>query len=164
MPRQSGRQSKQTGGRNTDPTIRGPVVRKNALGRKKKVAASVGSVRANSEKKYGLERFKALGAVPFEEDSKVGLAAFLLQKEPEKWWKVISAKRASTDAMLWSEFKKAFEDKYYPSSFWDEKRDEFLRLTQGRMSVTEYEQKFIELSQYALPIIAEEGDRYRKFE
>ncbi|XP_038892595.1 uncharacterized protein LOC120081631 [Benincasa hispida] len=32
------------------------------------------------------------------------------------------------------------------------------------MSVAEYEQKFTELSQYALPIITEERDRCRKFE
>ncbi|XP_038895853.1 uncharacterized protein LOC120084022 [Benincasa hispida] len=194
MPRQRGRLSKQTGGRNTNPTNRGPEVGKNPPGGKKKVndpvgqemmsegessaprivqrlAASVGSVRANPEKKYGIERFKALEAVTFKgttnsaeaelwldvvekcfnvmscpEDRKVGLATFLLQKEAEKWWKVISTRRASTDAMLWPEFRKAFEDKYYPSSFRDAKRDEFLRLTQGTMSVAEYEQKFTELS------------------
>ncbi|XP_038882393.1 uncharacterized protein LOC120073661 [Benincasa hispida] len=154
-----------------------------------RLVASMGSARADSEKKYGIERFKALGAVTFEgttdpaevelwldvvekcfnvmsclEDRKMGLATFLLQKEAEKWWKVISARRTSTDVMLWPEFRKAFEDKYYPSSFRDAKRDEFLRLTQGTMSVAEYEQKFIELSQYALLIIAEERDRYRKFE
>ncbi|XP_038890030.1 uncharacterized protein LOC120079741 [Benincasa hispida] len=154
-----------------------------------RLAASVGLVRANLEKKYDIERFKALGAVTFEgttdpteaelwldvvekcfnvmscpEDRKVGLATFLLQKEAEKWWKVISVRRASTDAMLWPEFKKAIKDKYCPSSFRDAKRDEFLRLTQGTMSVVEYEQKFTELSQYALPIIAEEKDRCRKFE
>ncbi|XP_038895839.1 uncharacterized protein LOC120084006 [Benincasa hispida] len=149
----------------------------------------MGSARADPEKNYGIERFKALRAVTFEgtadpteaklwldvvekcfnvmccpEGRKVGLATFLLRKEEERWWKVISARRASTDAMLWPEFRKAFEDKYYPNSFRDAKRDEILRLTQGMMSVSEYEQKFTELSQYALPIIAEERDRCKKFE
>ncbi|XP_038880497.1 uncharacterized protein LOC120072160 [Benincasa hispida] len=72
---------------------------------------------------------KCFNVMGCPEDRKVGLAAFLLLKGAEKWWKVIFARRASTYAMLWPEFRKAFEDKYYPSSFRDEKRDEFLRLT-----------------------------------
>ncbi|XP_038882346.1 uncharacterized protein LOC120073603 [Benincasa hispida] len=42
MPRQHGRPSKQTGGRNTEPTNRGPEVGENPPGGKKKVNDSVG--------------------------------------------------------------------------------------------------------------------------
>ena len=44
------------------------------------------------------------------------------------------------------------------------KMNEFLRLVQGTMTVAEYEKKYTELSNYALPIIANEVDRCKRFE
>ncbi|XP_038896416.1 uncharacterized protein LOC120084680 [Benincasa hispida] len=79
-----------------------------------RLAASVGSIQNDPEKKFGIERLKALGATTFDgttdpldaeiwlgliekcfkvmrcpEDCKVELATFLLQKGVEKWWKLV---------------------------------------------------------------------------
>ncbi|KAA0047575.1 Pyridoxal-phosphate-dependent serine hydroxymethyltransferase [Cucumis melo var. makuwa] len=43
------------------------------------------------------------------------------------------------------EFRKTFKNKFYPRSFCDAKRNEFMSLVQGDMIVAEYEKRFIEL-------------------
>ena len=48
-------------------------------------------------------------------EREVNLATFLFLKEVESWWKT---------------FKSIFEDKYYPSTYFEIKRDEFLSLEQ----------------------------------
>ncbi|XP_050941949.1 uncharacterized protein LOC127149836 [Cucumis melo] len=135
---------------------------------------------SDPEKAYGIERLKKLGATVFEgstdpadaenwlnmlekcfdvmncpEERKVRLATFLLQKEAEGWWKSILARRSDAHALDWQTFRGIFEDKYYPSTYCEAKRDEFLRLKQGSLSVAEYERKYTELSRYADVIIAE---------
>ena len=98
------------------------------------------------------------------EERKVRLATFLLQKEAEGWWKSILARRNDARALDWQTFRGIFEDKYYPSTYCEAKRDEFLGLKQGSLSVAEYERKYTELSRSADVIIASESDRCRRFE
>ncbi|KAA0036143.1 reverse transcriptase [Cucumis melo var. makuwa] len=144
---------------------------------------------SDPEKAYGIERLKKLGATVFEGSTdpadaenwikilekcfdvmnfpkkrKVRLATFLLQKEAEGWWKSILARRSDARAFDWQTFRGIFEDKYYPSTYCKAKRDEFLGLKQGSLSVAEYERKYTELSRYADIIVAFESDRYRRFE
>ncbi|KAA0042134.1 DNA/RNA polymerases superfamily protein [Cucumis melo var. makuwa] len=144
---------------------------------------------SDPEKAYGIERLKKLGATVFEgstdpadaenwlnmlekcfdvmncpEERKVRLATFLLQKEAEGWWKSILARRSDARALDWQTFRGIFEDKYYPSTYCEAKRDEFLGLKQGSLSVAEYERKYTELSRYADVIVASESDRCRRFE
>ncbi|KAA0064282.1 uncharacterized protein E5676_scaffold264G00180 [Cucumis melo var. makuwa] len=61
-------------------------------------------------------------------------------------------------------FRGIFEDKYYPSTYCEAKRDEFLGLKQGSLSVAKYERKYTELSRYADVIMASESDRCQRFE
>ena len=51
--------------------------------------------------------------------------------------------------MTWASFSSLFMEKYIPRTLRDRKRDEFLNLEQGRMSVIAYEAKFRALSRYA---------------
>ena len=51
--------------------------------------------------------------------------------------------------MTWASFSSLFMEKYIPRTLRDRKRDEFLSLEQGKMSVTAYEVKFRALSRYA---------------
>ncbi|KAL0553697.1 hypothetical protein IC582_007600 [Cucumis melo] len=74
------------------------------------------------------------------------------------------SRRRTTGDMSWDEFKKAFFDKFYPRSFRDAKHNEFVRLTQGTMTVAEYEKKYTELSKYATRVIVDEGERCKRFE
>ena len=48
--------------------------------------------------------------------------------------------------VTWEEFEKVFQDKFYPRPFCDARRNEFIGLIQGEMTVTEYEKMFTELA------------------
>ena len=54
-------------------------------------------------------------------------------------------------------------EKYIPRTLRDRKRDEFLSLEQGRMSVTAYEAKFRALSRYATQLCFSPQERIRHF-
>ena len=51
--------------------------------------------------------------------------------------------------MTWASFCSLIMEKYIPRTLRDRRRDEFLSLEQGRMSVAAYEVKFRALSRYA---------------
>jgi hypothetical protein len=51
--------------------------------------------------------------------------------------------------MVWKELKDNFSSHFIPVSVMKLKRKEFLSLKQGQMTVTEYRDKFIQLSKYA---------------
>ncbi|TYK02477.1 uncharacterized protein E5676_scaffold1738G001060 [Cucumis melo var. makuwa] len=153
------------------------------IGRPKRVEPS------DPKKAYGIKWLKKLGATVFEgstdpadiedwlnmlekcfdvmncpKERKVRLATFLLRKEAEGWWKSILARRNDARTLDWQTFRGIFEDKYYPSTYCEAKRDEFLRLKQGSVSMAEYESKYTELSRYVDVIVAFESDKFRRFE
>ena len=51
--------------------------------------------------------------------------------------------------MSWEDFTEVFNEKYFNDSVRAAKLEEFAVLTQGRLSVTEYAQKFERLAQFA---------------
>ena len=65
--------------------------------------------------------------------------------------------------MSWASFSSLFMEKYIPRTLMDRKRDEFLSLEQGRMSVTAYEAKFHSLSRYATQLCFSPQERIRRF-
>lgn len=65
--------------------------------------------------------------------------------------------------MTWASFSSLFMEKYIPQTLRDRKRDEFLSLEQGRMSVTAYEAKFRALSRYATQLCFSPQERIRHF-
>ncbi|KAA0050582.1 uncharacterized protein E5676_scaffold1737G001590 [Cucumis melo var. makuwa] len=99
----------------------------------------------------------------------VGEFSTLRVRDPadaENWLNMLEKK--CFDVMNCPEERKTFrgilEDKYYPNTYCKAKRDEFLGLKQGSLSVAEYERKYTELSRYADVIVASESDRCRRFE
>jgi len=65
--------------------------------------------------------------------------------------------------MTWEAFRGKFLSKYFPENIRYAKEVEFLQLTQGRKSVTEYDEKFKHLSRFYTLLLDEEW-RCRKFE
>ena len=65
--------------------------------------------------------------------------------------------------MTWASFSSLFMEKYIPRTLRDRRRDEFLSLDQGRMSVTVYEAKFRSLSRYATQLCFSPQERIRRF-
>ncbi|KAA0037859.1 Transposon Ty3-G Gag-Pol polyprotein [Cucumis melo var. makuwa] len=74
----------------------------------------------------------------------------------------IRARCRDVRTLDWQTFRGIFEDKYYPSTYCEAKKDEFLGLKQGSLSVAEYERKYTELSWYDDVIVAYESDRCRR--
>lgn len=66
--------------------------------------------------------------------------------------------------MTWEFFQSKFKKKYVSQRYLDKKRKEFLELKQGRMTVTEDERKFVQLSKYAQECIPTEANMCTNFE
>ena len=65
--------------------------------------------------------------------------------------------------MTWASFSSLFMEKYIPRTLRDRKRNEFLSLEQGRMSVNAYEANFRALSRYATQLCFSPQERIRRF-
>ena len=65
--------------------------------------------------------------------------------------------------MTWVSFSSLFMEKYIPRTLRDRKRDEFLSLEQGRMSVNAFEAKFRALSRYATQFCFSPQERIRHY-
>ena len=65
--------------------------------------------------------------------------------------------------MTWASCSSLFMEKYIPQTLRDKRRDEFLSLEQGRMSVTAYEAKFHALSRYTTQLCFSLQERIRHF-
>ncbi|KAA0054060.1 retrotransposon protein, putative, Ty3-gypsy subclass [Cucumis melo var. makuwa] len=87
----------------------------------------------------------------------------LLRKEGEGWWKSILARHNEKCTLVWQTFRGIFENKYYPNTYYEAKRDEFLGLKKGSLSMAEYERKYTKLSRYADVIMASESDKCQRF-
>ncbi|KAA0035528.1 Retrotransposon protein [Cucumis melo var. makuwa] len=78
--------------------------------------------------------------------------------------KSILVRHSDARTLDWQTFRGIFEHKYYPNTYCEAKRDDFLGLKQGSLSVVKYERKYTKLSRYADVIVASESDRCRRFE
>ena len=65
------------------------------------------------------------------------------------WWDTFNAMQPADHWVTWQEFTVAYREYYIPAGVLNRKLIEFLDLRQGSMSVMDYVNKFIHLSQYA---------------
>ncbi|MQM04312.1 hypothetical protein Taro_037105 [Colocasia esculenta] len=68
-----------------------------------------------------------------------------------------------TIKVAWDAFVRLFRAKFIPEHIQDRMEQEFLSLTQGSMTVLEYEARFAELSKYAPHIMTDERRKAKKF-
>ncbi|CAO2145861.1 unnamed protein product [Urochloa humidicola] len=80
---------------------------------------------------------------------KVLYAAGHLEGSAYDWWDAYTAAHAAPDTITWEEFRNGFRSHHIPTGVMKLKQREFLALTQGSMSVSEYRDKFTQLSRYA---------------
>ncbi|GFS38223.1 hypothetical protein Acr_00g0056340 [Actinidia rufa] len=113
-----------------------------------------------------------------EDVVRVKLVACQLSGEANEWWKsVLTTRKAlrvlartegnmnepNVENMTWAEFEAIFEDQYFLESFKDMLREQFKRLEQGTMTVSEYAMKFQALSRFALELISMEEKKCKRF-
>ncbi|MQM15403.1 hypothetical protein Taro_048349, partial [Colocasia esculenta] len=111
------------------------------------------------------ETEKIFRAIRCTEEERVTLATYMLQERVDVWWSSVLCTQFGNGAMevAWAEFIRLFRAKYIPEHVQDRMEHEFLTLTQGSMSVLEYEARFAELSKYAPHIVANEQRKVKKF-
>ncbi|KAG8485758.1 hypothetical protein CXB51_019146 [Gossypium anomalum] len=90
-------------------------------------------------------------------------AISLLRDSAYYWWNTLISV-VPREWVTWEFFQTEFRKKYISQRFIDQKRKEFLELKQGSMSVTDYERKFVRLSQYARECVSSEEVMCKHFE
>ena len=93
------------------------------------------------------------------DDERVMIAGFLLGGNARKWWAYERTRKRHT----WAQFKDAFHTEFCPPAFVETKRLEFETLTQGSMTVSEYERRFRKLSDFCPNLVADEVSKKRRF-
>jgi hypothetical protein len=78
------------------------------------------------------------------------------------WWDSYVADHDAADTITWAEFSTQFRNYHILAGLMKIKK-EFLPLKQGNMSVSEYQDKFIQLSRYALDEVAEDERKQEHF-
>jgi hypothetical protein len=80
---------------------------------------------------------------------KVLYASGRLEGAASNWWDAFTAAYPNVDTINWQEFQTNLHTHHIPSRIMKLKKKEFLSLTQGNMSVSEYHDRFTQLSRYA---------------
>ncbi|KAG8379341.1 hypothetical protein BUALT_Bualt07G0078300 [Buddleja alternifolia] len=108
---------------------------------------------------------KIFDAVECPETEKVTCAAFIMEGEADRWWKLERERfTVNHELITWEKFEDCLYERYFPQSIRDQKAVDFLELVQGNNTVGEYEAKFTELSRFAPQVISSENLKARKFE
>ncbi|KAL0546403.1 hypothetical protein IC582_016311 [Cucumis melo] len=98
------------------------------------------------------------------EDQKVQCAVFMLTDRGTAWWETTERMLGcDVSQITWQQFKENFYAKFFSASLRDAKRQEFLNLEQGDMTVEQYDAEFDMLSRFAPEMIATEAARADKF-
>ncbi|VFQ98811.1 unnamed protein product [Cuscuta campestris] len=89
------------------------------------------------------------------------LAIALLQDAAYDWWKRAGAN--VLEPVPWATFDELFREEYVPEHFMEEKRDEFMKFTQGELKLPEYRQKFDELAEFGRDMVPTMERRCKRF-
>jgi hypothetical protein len=106
---------------------------------------------------------KMLTTAQCDDREKVLFAAGRLQGSAGAWWDAYTTAHATPNAITWQEFSESFRNHHIPAGLMRLKKKEFLSLQQGGMSVTEYRDRFIELSRYAPEEVADDPKKQERF-
>jgi hypothetical protein len=92
---------------------------------------------------------KKIDITQCNDQEKVLYASGRLEGTASDWWDAFMAAHTNADAITLQEFQENFRSHHIPSRKMKLKKKEFLSLTQGGMSVSEYRDRFTQLSRYA---------------
>jgi hypothetical protein len=97
------------------------------------------------------------------DQEKVLYASGRLTGPTADWWDSYVAAHNAADTITSVEFTTQFRNYHIPARLMKIKKKEFLTLKQGSMSVSEYRDKFIQLSRYAPDEVADDGRKQEHF-
>jgi hypothetical protein len=106
---------------------------------------------------------KMLNIAQCSDWEKVLYASGRLTGPAADWWDSYVAAHDVADTITWAEFTTQFRNYHIPARLMKIKKKEFLSLKQGNMSVSEYRDKFIQLSRYAPDEVADDERKQETF-
>jgi hypothetical protein len=86
-----------------------------------------------------------------------------LRVAAQSWWESYLATHANPEAITWEEFRDNFRRYHVPEGLMIVRKEEFLALKQGPLSVSEYKDKFLQLSRYAPKDVNTDAKRQYRF-
>ena len=97
------------------------------------------------------------------DEQRVLFSSFLMEDRAKDWWDAVE--RRYPDAITWDQFQQEFTDRFFPQSHKEKKKkiEEFFKLEQKNMSVSEYEKKFSELVRLVPYIQADDVLKCKRF-
>jgi len=97
------------------------------------------------------------------EELKAEYAAHQLEGKAGVWWSQYRTSLPANTVVTWDQFKTAFRNTYIPQGLMTIKHTEFMNLTQGTKSLTEYLHAFNNLSRYAPEMVDTEAKKLASF-
>jgi hypothetical protein len=98
-----------------------------------------------------------------DDREKVVYGPRLLRGAAQSWWESYLATHANPDTITWEEFRGSFHEYHVPAGLMTVKKEEFLALKQGSSSVSEYRDRFLQLSRYAPEDVNTDTKRQYRF-
>ena len=95
-------------------------------------------------------------------NDRVSCASYMLRGDARIWWGVVAQMR-DVRALSWEQFQRLFNEKYFSEVVRSSRMEEFVRLVQGRMTVTEYAQMFDRLARFTPELVPTDRARRDKF-
>jgi hypothetical protein len=86
-----------------------------------------------------------------------------LRGAAQSWWESYLTTHANPDTITCEEFRGSFRQYHVPAGLMTVKKEEFLALKQGSMSVSEYRDRFLQLSRYAPEDVNTDAKRQYRF-
>ena len=95
-----------------------------------------GTTEPTETEKWIIEMKKVFRVLECSEGEKVAYAAYMLCGDAYDWWRLEEDKHGQeTEPWTWELFKSIFYKKYFPKSIHFQKEKEFIKLTQGNMTI-----------------------------
>ena len=93
----------------------------------------------------------------------VTFAMYHLRGSAAQWWESHRRTLPTGTVTTWEEFQTAFRARHIPQGLMYQKKKEFSKLTQGKMTVEEYQRKFLDLSRYAEDDVNTDARKQERF-
>jgi hypothetical protein len=106
---------------------------------------------------------KMLNLAQCTDREKVLYASGRLEGTAADWWDAYTAAHDNPNTISWQEFRSKFREQHIPKGLMKLKKQEFVALKQGAMSVSKYRDKFIQLSRYAPADVADDEEKQDHF-
>ena len=106
---------------------------------------------------------RKLAIVWCDDREKVLYASHQLESLAAEWWESFCAIHENLQSITWAEFSEAFRYSHVPDGKVEMKKNEFRELKQGSMSMSEYLNKFTQLSRYTPEDVATDDARQKRF-